>query len=119
MNLYNYIARQDTVGDCDGDEQAVAHNLNRIYRALDVRIGQLLVVGKEDAYDPDKYDEIMREVWRDWGNTWGNKKETLLVLTDEQIERYVEAVCAKHTVVVCAKNVCAEYALNELAARAV
>ncbi|MEO5574519.1 MAG: hypothetical protein ABIR48_08585 [Gammaproteobacteria bacterium] len=115
MNLNKYIAYHDTVGNCDGHEHLVAHNLNRIYRALDARIGQLLVVGKEDAYDPDKYDEVMRGVWRDWGNTWGNKKEALLDLTDGQIERYVEGVCAQHTVIVCAKNVCAEYALNELA----
>lgn len=114
MNMNKYIASAKTVGECQGDEKVVADSLNRIYRTLDARVGHLLLTGKEAVYDPEMYDEVMRGVWRDWGNCWGNRKESLLTLTDEQIHRYADSVCAKFTVVLCAKDVCAEYDLNEL-----
>lgn len=91
MDLNKYLVDADNVGDWGGDEQRAADNLNRIYKAIDLRITPLLIVGKEHQWDPELYDEIMSHVQASWIN-----KDRLLALTDEQIEAYVESQAAIH-----------------------
>lgn len=94
MNLSKYLADFDSVGDCAGQEQAVVDKLNAIYRALDCRIDHLFIVGPEDLYDPDRYDEIMCAVWRDWHD----KKAELATLSEAEIDAYVNKLCVGYHV---------------------
>lgn len=110
MNLSTYLVDETCVGDCGGQEKIAVNNLNLILRALDAQIAHILLVGKENQYDPAKYHEIMNSV-RPY---WLNKKDTLLNLTERDIQEYVENVCATNTTVVCDKNVCSTFHLNEL-----
>ena len=91
MDLNKYLVDASNVGDWGGDEQLAADNLNRIYKALDLRITPLLIVGKEQQWDPELYDEIMSHVRDAWMN-----KDRLLKLTEEQIKNYVESQAAAH-----------------------
>lgn len=89
MDLNKYLVDASTVGNWGGQDQLAADNLNRIYKALHLRISPILIVGKEKQWDPELYDNIMSHV-RD---TWMDK-DRLLALTDEQIEEYVESQAA-------------------------
>ncbi len=89
MNISKYLVDVNDVRNWDSQDQLVADNLNRICRALDLRIYPILIVGWEPRWDPKLYDEIMSHV-RD---TWISK-ERLLNLTDEQIIEYVESRAA-------------------------
>ncbi len=86
MDLNKYLVDASTVGDYGGREQLATDNLNRIYKALNLRISPILIVGKEKQWDPELYDEIMSHVRDAWTN-----KDRLLALTDEQIDEYVES----------------------------
>ena len=110
MTLTTYLVDEKGVGDCDGQEAIVVNNLNLIHHALDAQIAHILLLGKENHYDPVKYHEIMDGVWP----YWRNKKDVLLNLTERDIQEYVENICATHTTVVCDKNVCSIFHLNEL-----
>jgi hypothetical protein len=110
MNLSTYLVDETGVGDCAGQEKIIANNLNLILYALDAQIAHILLMGKETHYDPAKYHEIMSGVWPHWRN----KKDVLLNLAERDIQEYVEDVCAKNTTVVCDKNVCSIFHLNEL-----
>ncbi len=92
MNLSGYLLNVKTVGDCGGQEKLVADNANRIIRALDSRIYHHLIAGKENKYNPDKYDGIMSGVWKHWAN----KKDALTTLTDSQMQEYVENICSEY-----------------------
>ena len=86
MDTNKYLVDASTVGDYGCCGQLAADNLNRIYKALHLRISPILIVGKEEQWDPEFYDEIMshvRDAWMD--------KDRLLSLTDEQIDEYVES----------------------------
>jgi hypothetical protein len=87
MDLNKYLVDANTVGDWDDNNQLAADNLNRIYQTLHLRIGPVLIVGKERLWDPELYDEIMSQVRDDWMN-----RDKLLNLTDEQIDKYVESL---------------------------
>lgn len=89
MDLNKYLVDASTVGDWDDQEQLIADNFNRIYQALDLRIGPILIVGSEQQWDPNLYDEIMSHVRATWMS-----KDKLLSLTDEKIEEYVESQAA-------------------------
>ncbi len=89
MDLNKYLVDASTVGDWGGKEQLIADNFNRIYQALNLRIGPILIVGSEQQWDPNLYDEIMSHVRGAWMS-----KDKLLSLTDEQIEEYVESQAA-------------------------
>lgn len=87
MDLNKYLVDASSVGDWGGQEQLAAHNLNRIYHALDLRICPILIVGDERQWNPGLYGEIMSHVWRDWMH-----KDMLLNLTDERLKEYVESM---------------------------
>lgn len=89
MDLNKYLVDASTVGDYGGHGQLAADNLNRIYKALHLRISPILIVGKEKHWDPEFYNEIMSHVRDACMN-----KNRLLALTDEQIEDYVESQAA-------------------------
>lgn len=110
MNLNQYLVDASLMGNCGGQEQRAADNLNRIYRELDSRIYHTLVVGLEGHYDPDKYDKMMNDVWTDWRD----RADELIALTDEQIHAYVDNVCATNTVILCARDICNKYTVDEL-----
>ncbi|HLA74511.1 MAG TPA: hypothetical protein VJM76_01190 [Gammaproteobacteria bacterium] len=95
MNITNYLVTARAVGDCGGEEQRVADNLNRVYHALDSRIEPVLIVGHEALYDPELYHEIMSGVWRDLSS----RKEALLDITDADIEAYVDDVYGRYHIV--------------------
>ncbi len=95
MNLNKYLADADTVSNLDSPNKRVADNLNRIYHALDLRIGPILIMGEERHWDPKLYDEMMSHVQGDWMKRWLSRF-MLLHLTDEQIEEYVESKAAIH-----------------------
>ncbi len=94
MSLSKYLADAGTVSNWDSQNRWVADNINRIYHALDLRIGPILIMGKERHWDPKLYDEIMSYVQ----NYWMGKKDRLLHLTDDQIEKYVACQAAKHNI---------------------
>lgn len=91
MDINKYLVDASTVGDWDSQEQLIADNFNRIYQALNLRIGPILIVGSEQQWDPDLYDEIMSHVRSAWVN-----KDKLISLTDEQIEEYVASQAATY-----------------------
>lgn len=91
MDINKYLVDADSVGDWNGQEQLIADNFNRIYQALDLRIGPILVVGSEQQWDPNLYDDIMGHVRGAWVS-----KDKLLSLTDAQIEEYVESQAAAY-----------------------
>jgi hypothetical protein len=77
MNTYDNVkASTGSVGDWDGNEQLASDNVNRIYKAIFDSV--------DDNYDPDSLAQIIHDVWDDWGSD-----ESLLEITDAQIENYV------------------------------
>ena len=90
MDLNKYLVTAGTVCNWDGQDQVAADNLNRIYRALDLRISPILIMGDEPHWDPHLYDKIMEQVRGDWLC----QKDKLFSLTDEQIQDYVESQAA-------------------------
>ncbi len=91
MDLNKYLVDVTAMCSWDGQDQLAADNLNRIYHALDLRIGPILIVGGERQWDPKLYDEVMGHVRDDW-----TSKDRLFNLTDEQIEEYVESRAAAY-----------------------
>ena len=87
MDLNRYLATASTVCNWDGQDQVAADNLNRISRALDLRISPILIMGDEPNWDPGLYDRMMGRVRSDWLS----QKDELLNITDEQIHDYVES----------------------------
>ena len=90
MDLNRYLVSAGTVCNWDGQDQRAADNLNLIYRALDLRIGPVLIMGDEPHWDPGLYDKMMGRVRSDWLS----QKDKLLNITDEQIHEYVESRAA-------------------------
>lgn len=89
MNLNKYLVTAHGVSrwdDRDQRDQMVANNINRIYHALDLRIGPILITGDERHWNEDLYHKIMGDVRGDWSC----KIDKLLNITDEQIQEYVE-----------------------------
>ncbi len=114
MDLNQYKADADSVGNCNGQEEVVAENLNRIYAALELRLYPLFVTGMEGHYNPDKYEEIMDNVKSDWSG----RENELATLTDEQIQAYVDKVCESTTVQSSTEGESATYSISELESQA-
>jgi hypothetical protein len=78
-NLNNVLATAESVGEWDEQEEQIAENVNKIYRAI-------YAATPEDIDDTILY-EIMHSVWDDWGS-----EDELLTITGAQIQEYVQRV---------------------------
>lgn len=114
MDLNQYKADADSVGNCNGQEEEVAENLNRIYAALELRLYPLFITGMEGHYNPDKYEEIMDNV----KNDWSGRENELATLQDEQIQAYVDKVCESNTIQSSVEGASATYTIPELESQA-
>lgn len=79
VNISDYYADEYSVGEWEGKEKLAASNTNRIYDAVYDAV-------KYDIDDDDLHD-ILHRIWDDWGS-----EESLLSVTDEQINQYVDSV---------------------------
>jgi hypothetical protein len=76
---YHVYATTDSVGNWDGQEALAAANINRIYDVIYARAA--------DDIDHDMLNEIVHNVWDDWGTDI-----YLLDITDDIINEYVDYV---------------------------
>jgi hypothetical protein len=84
MTTFNQVkANANSVGEWEGREQLAADNVNRIYKA----IFDTVDADADADYDQDRLDQIIHDVWDDWGS-----EESLLTITDNEIAGYVAKV---------------------------